>query len=85
MRLISIRTAGRMLVRCASASTVHVALGATLTTPHPAIALPTVAATPAGQFAPAALASGGANGSGGACDTQAAESGLVGAAGPGWG
>jgi len=59
MRLIPIRAAGRTLVRLMSASAVHIALGATFTTPQPALApqaatfVATVQAasvvTPAGQ------------------------------------
>jgi hypothetical protein len=75
MRRIFVRTATRMLVRSATAGAVRIALGAIFLTPHPAIALPSVAGTPTVRCVSTVFAT----------DTEAEGSGLVGAVGPGWG
>jgi hypothetical protein len=88
MRLISIGTVGRTLGRFVFANAVRIALSATLTTPHPTVALQAAIDTSAPLSAPAVFSVEPADNKGSAVvrDNPALTPDLVGIQpGPGWG
>jgi hypothetical protein len=77
MRLISVRVVGRLLIRFVSASAVRIALGTSLTTSQPAIALQSGPAAIVQHSAPVVLAAAQTEGN----DSAAARSNSHGTAG----
>lgn len=87
MRIVAIRLAGRALSRFLSAAAVRLALGASFTTPHPAIAAQPTAAAQVVQVAPVTVPAGHPDDDSDTpqpCERQATAPG-VGCVGVGWG